>query len=139
MSAYPTFQPENLAAFFGQAVISPPASNVGAPAVPQLFAGSTLAAPPQFSYFGLESFDTLGGDLDFPLRVNLKSQELSLPGSPHSALGRVDFQTQMLGYPIGNAGQHSFSGPLAAHINVAVVGVAAERQAAPVQLLVQRV
>src|SRR5688572_21565948 len=46
VSSYPAFQSEYLPAFLGQPVISPPASDVGAPVVPQLDAGSTLAASP---------------------------------------------------------------------------------------------
>ncbi len=87
-------------AFLGQAEVSPPASDIGAPGVPQLFAGPTLAAPPHLPHFGFESLHTLRGRSDLPFAVESKAQELAFPSPPRSALGGVDFQPQVFLDPV---------------------------------------
>ena len=139
VSPDPAFQPENVAAVLGQPVVTPPASDIRAPAIPQLRAALALAAAPQLPDLRLGPFHTLGGRFDLSFRIDHKTQELALPGRPHPALVRVDVQALVFLDPFGDARQHSLCRPLAAHKDVAVVSVPAKRQAALFQLLVQRV
>jgi hypothetical protein len=104
VSSYPAFQPENIPAFFGQVEVSPPSLHEGAPAVSKLVTAQTLAAPPIFPNLLFESFHTLGSHFDLPFQVDVKSQELPFPRSPHPALGRVDLQPEVLLDPFGDAG-----------------------------------
>src|ERR1039458_3868554 len=106
MPAYPAFQAVEIAAFFGQTEVIPPAVQIGVPLVSKLVTAQTLAALPQLPYSVLESLQAARGHFDLPGRVDPKSQELALPGPPHSALGRVDFQPQLLANPLRDTGQH---------------------------------
>jgi len=104
----PAFQVKDVAAFLGQAIVGPPASDVRAPAVPQLFTASTLTAPPQFPDFDLQPLHTLRGRFGPAFPVDPKPQKLPFPRPPRAAFVSVDFQSQVLLDPCRHAGQHAF-------------------------------
>ena len=137
MPAYPAFQAVDIAAFFGQTEVIPPAVQISAPLVSKLITAQTLAALPQLPYSVLESLQAARGHFDLPGRVDPKSQELALPGPPYSALGRVDFQPQLLANPLRDTGQHPLGGRLTAYLDVAVVGIPHKGQPPLLQLPVQ--
>src|ERR1019366_3226164 len=87
--AHPSLQPEDRLPHFGQLEVSPPAPHVLLPGVPQLIAGSALAAAPQLPYLRFESLDTLRRYSDPLLAVQSKAQELAFPDPPRSALSAV--------------------------------------------------
>ena len=124
-------------ALMRQPVVSPPAAHIPCPPVPQFPAAQTLTAPPEFSHPFLEPFQTFRSHLDLSLRVDPKPQKLSFPRPPRAALARVDLQFQVLADPFGHTCHHPLRRAFAAHVNVAVVRIAAEVQPAPLQFLVQ--
>src|SRR5664279_2276184 len=116
VSARPAFQSKDALAFFGQVVVTPPAAHEGAPVGSQCFTAQALAAPPQFPDFLLIPLQTLRGGFDLSFRIDPEAQELALPGPPCSALGRVDFQTQLSPDPLGQARQYPLCRSRTAHI-----------------------
>ena len=79
VAADPSFQLEDRSAVFGQPIVSPPASHVGAPVVPQFCAGQTLAASPHLSYFLFESLQTLRRYFDFRFRGSVENPGTCVP------------------------------------------------------------
>ena len=125
--ANPSLQPEDGLPVLGQAEVSPPASDVSAPGVPQLVAGSALAAPPHLPHLRFESLHALRGRFDLPFAVQSKAQELAFPNPPFPALGSVDLQSQMLLDPVPDRGHRPLRRRRTAYVDVAVIGVPAER------------
>jgi hypothetical protein len=64
-----------------------------------------------------------------------EAQELALPDSPYTALLRIDLQLVMSAYPPADDFQHPLRSTLAAHVDVAVVGVADVLQSSAFDLL----
>src|ERR1039458_9815272 len=126
VSARPAFQSEDAAAFFGQVEVSPPTAHEGAPVGSQFGTAQALAAPPQFPDFLLIPLQTLRGGFDLSFRVDPEAQELAFPGPPCSALGRIDFQSQLSPDPLGQARQYPLCRSLTAHVHVAVIRVSAK-------------
>ena len=135
----PALGVEDVPAFLGQTVIGPPASDVSAPAVTQLFTAQTLAASPHLPHLVFHSLHTLRSRLRPPLPVNAEPKELPLPGSSRTAFASVHFQTQFFFDPLGNTAQHSLRCSAAAHVDIAVVRITAECQSAPFEFPIQRV
>ena len=73
----PALQPEDGFPHCGQLEVLPPAPHVAAPGVPQLVAGSTLAAIPQLPHLRFEALDTLRRYSDPLLAVQSKARELA--------------------------------------------------------------
>src|SRR5512142_2392016 len=82
MPADPAFQAIDVAAFFGQLVVIPPALQIRAPAVSKLFTAQTLAAAPQLPDPFLETLQAARGHFDLPARADPKTQKLAFPGPP---------------------------------------------------------
>src|SRR5512140_2008715 len=92
----PLLQPEDRLTILGQLVVPPPASDVPLPGVPQLVAGSVLAASPHLPHLRFESFDTLRRCSDLQFAVQPKAQEPAFPDPPCPALGGIHLQPQVL-------------------------------------------
>ena len=66
-----------------------------------------------------------------------EAQEFALPRLRYRTLGRVDLESQLGFDEAADVGHHALSGPKAAHVNVAVIGIADEAMATPFELPVQ--
>src|SRR6266404_8571162 len=67
MPPYPALQPVDRSAILSQSVVPPPASYILPPCVPQLVAGSALAASPLLPYLRFESFQALRCRFNLPI------------------------------------------------------------------------
>src|SRR5262249_55428851 len=80
---------------------------------------------------------------DPPLRYGsgfeAEAQELPALRLIHRALGCIDPELEPMGEELFDAGHHPFAGPTAAHIDVAVIGIAHEAVAPSLQFLVQHI
>src|SRR5260370_30203804 len=85
MSTDPTLQFEQGSPRLGQSEISPPASHVAVPIIPQLRTCATAATIPFLANLRLESLHALRCDTDPLLSVQSKAQELAFP---HPSLSR---------------------------------------------------
>lgn len=95
VATYPRLGLENVRSFLGRLEVSPPASDVGAPAVTQLFTAQTLTASPHLPHFVFEPLHPLWCRTDLAVPVDQEPEELAFPKLPHPALGCVDFQAQL--------------------------------------------
>src|SRR6267378_4721287 len=139
MSTDPTLQFEKGAPRLGQSEISPPASDVAVPIIPQLRTRATAATVPHLANLRLESLHTLRCDTDPLLAVQAKAQELALPHSPCSALGGVHLHSQMLLDPTLYRSQRPFCRRCTAYVDIAVIGIAAEAVPSPFQFFIERI
>src|SRR5471030_393544 len=114
----PSLQIEDRLSHFGQLEIVPPASHVANPAVPQFITGPALVAPLNLPYFCFESFNTLRRYSDPPFAIQSKAEELSFPGPPCTALGRIHLQSQVLLDPALYRRKRPLRRCLTAHINI---------------------
>src|SRR5512134_2302452 len=139
VSPDPLLQPEDRLTILGQLVVRPPALDIPLPGVPQLVAGSALAASPHLPHFCFESLDTLQRCSDLQFAVQPKAQELAFPNPPCPALGGVHLQPQILLDPPLNRRQRPFRRRLTAYVDVAVIRIPAERVPALLQFLIERI
>ena len=80
-----------------------------------------------------------GGDGDQQAHGKDKPEELPLPWPSRAALAGIDFQPQVTGDPALEAFQHPIRSRLTPDVDIAVVGITGEAQAALLQLFVQRI
>src|SRR5258708_18228926 len=139
VSAETALQLEDRLTILGGLIVCPPAPQELLPLLSQLFTGQALTAAPFLPNLCFESLQTLRCDRNASQAVQSKAQELAFPRPPHPALGRIDLQAQVLLDPVLNRRARSFRRRLTAHIDVAVIGVAAVGVPSPVQFLVERV
>src|SRR5260370_242253 len=134
MPPYPALQPVDRSAILSQSVVPPPASYILPPCVPQLFAGSALAASPLLPYLRFESFQALRCRFNLPIAVQSKPQELAFPRPPYPALLGIHlyaFRSIPVCLP------HSFSRRLTAYVDIAVIRVPAEPVSSSFQFPIQ--
>lgn len=124
-----------------EAKIAAPANQVDGQLLDDLREASSARASRQFSDLRLEAGQRLRRDAPswlFPAG-EAEAQELADAGLGDRALGFVDLQLEALGEELLDADQDPLTRLPAAHIDVAVIGVAHEAMAALLQFLVQNV
>src|ERR1019366_3897684 len=122
-----------------QLEVSPPASYVSVPVVPQLRTRATAATVPFLSNFRFESLQALRRYSDPLLAIQSKAQELAFPNPPCPALGGIHLQSQMLLDPALYRGQCPLRRRLTAYVDVAVIRIPAETVPSSLQFLVERI
>src|SRR5215470_1282061 len=124
-----------------EAKIATPADKVSGQFLGDLREAFSARAPRQFSNFRLKAGDRLRRDAPSRLlpACEAKAQKLADARFGDRALRLVDLQLEALFEEPFNAGHHPFARPLAAHIDVAVVGVTHEAVTALLQFLVQHI
>ena len=124
---------------FGETKVVHPAAQYWREFLGEPLEVSAPAVPEQHPEFGLETFHTLGRDFKSRLMVERHAvpQKLPVPRTVHGTLFRVDPEFETFVEVPGQRSQYAFPRLLGPHVNVAVIGVTAERVAAPLQFLVQ--
>ena len=135
--ADPALQFENGSSRLGQSEVSPPASDVEVPVVPQLRTRATAPTVPQLPNLRFESLHALRCYSDPLLAIQSKPQELAFPDPPCPALSGVHLQSQMLLDPFLYRGQRTFRRSLTAYVDIAVIRLPAVAMLPPIQFLVQ--
>ncbi len=124
-----------------EAEVAAPSDQIDGQLLGDLRQARPARAPRQFPNPALEAGDRLRRDA--PPRLSpaceAEAQELADARLGDRALRLVDLELETLGEERLDARHHPLARPLAAHIDVAVVGVAHEAVAAPLQFLVQHV
>ena len=105
--------------------VSPPASHVSVPVVPQLRTRATAATVPLLSNSRLESLQTLRCYSDPLPAIQSKAQELAFPDPPCPALGGIHLQSQVLLDPCLYRRQRAFRCGLTAYVDSAVIRIPA--------------
>ena len=123
----------------GQSVIPPPADHVPPPLGRQLPTRRWAAAAPDLPNLLLESRDTFPCYFPLLASVDAKPQKLALPRPPRSALRLVHLQSQLRLDPVPDPLEHPLRRRLAAHINVAVVGITTKAQPPALEFPIERV
>lgn len=137
VTPYPAAQSQDASLVLGPPVVGPPAALILTPTVAQLRAAPRLPRVPFRSHLVFELRDGLGGDGDEQRDGEDEAQELAFPDSASAALFRVDLQPQFLRDPLADVAQRSPGRLLAAHVDVAVIGVSDVLEAAAFQFLVE--
>src|SRR5216684_2283248 len=126
---------------FAEAEVAAPSDQITRQLLGDLREALSARAPRQLPDPCFEAIDGLRRDAAPRLLLARKAeaQELACARFGDRALGLVDPELETLGEELLDALHHPLARPLAAHIDVAVVGVAHEAMAALLQFLVQHV
>jgi hypothetical protein len=121
------------------AKIASPANQVTVESRNHLLDCHTSSIAGQFPDSLLESSQTARSNTPFGLLTDYytKSQKLTPPRSGNFALGLIDLKLELTGNELANAFHYALACPLAANINVTVVGVTDEPMASTLQFSVK--
>src|ERR1041385_5602128 len=137
MSPDPALQSEDRSSVLSQSVVSPPASYILPPVVPQLVTRQALATPPLLPHLRFESLHALRCCFDLSFPVQSEPQKLPFPSPPYSALGGIHRQPQMPLNPALYRRHHPLPRCLTAYVDIAVIRISAELVPASLQFSIQ--
>ena len=121
------------------AVVAPPAEQIFVEFLDHPFDCYTSPVAGQLPHSHLQSFKTLRGNASLSLFADYdaKPQKLASPGAVNFALGFIDLQFELAGNELADTVHYAKSRPLAANIDVAVVGIPNEAVTSSLKLPVK--